>query len=371
MKYNWLLLTLFVLSACSPKDNKEETTEAISEIPVIRLTARDTTLAHHYVTDIQSIKNVEIRARVQGFIEKILVDEGQNVKKGQLLFQFNGLEYRIALTKAEAGLSSAQTGVKIAEVELARIKALVDKKVISKSELDLGAARLNEANARLADAKASVADADHKLSYTSVRAPFDGVIDRIPLKTGSLVSEGALLTTVSDNQEMYTYFDITENEYLEYKRTDHGKFAHNNEAHLILSDGTRYPVAGKIQTHESTFSGNTGSIAFRAKFANPQHMLKHGASGKIELVSKLQNSLLVPQKAVFEIQDKNYVFVMDDKQQVKMKSFVPQMRIAEYFVVQSGLTDGEVIVYEGVQSIQDGSTIKPVFQKSDRKLASK
>jgi len=371
MKFNWLILALIILAGCSRQEKKTTTAEVPSEIPVIKLLARDTSLAHNYVTDIQSIKNVEIRARVQGFIEKILVDEGQYVKKGQLLFQLNDQEYRIALSKAEAGLSSAMTTVKIAEVEMERIRTLVDKKVISKSELDLGMARLNEAKSKVADARATIADANHKLSYIAVRAPFDGIIDRIPLKTGSLVSEGALLTTVSDNQEMYTYFDITENEYLEYKRTVDGKFAQNKVARLILSDGSLYPIEGKIQTHESKFSDNTGSIAFRAKFPNPDHMLKHGASGKIQLVSELQNSILVPQKAVFEIQDKNYVFVMDSKQQVKMKSFVPSMRIAEYFVVDSGLKDGDVIVYEGVQNIRDGVQIKPVFQQEDTKLASK
>jgi len=372
MKLNWIyiIFMMVVAQACS-SDSSKDKAETIAEIPVIKLKIVDTTLAFNYVADIQAARNIEVRARVQGFIERILVDEGQQVKKGQLLFKLNDKEYLIALSQAKSKLASAKSSVQIAEIELERIKTLVEKKVISASEMTLGTARLEEAKARASEALSIIDDANQKLSYVSVRAPFDGVIDRIPLKSGSLVSEGALLTTLSDSQNMYAYFDISENEYLQFMRTGKGRFSQNAETTLILSDGDVYPLKGKIQTQESSFSDNTGSIAFRAMFPNPEHMLKHGASGKVQLISKLDSSLLVPQKSVFEIQDKNYVFVVGEKNTVKMKSFVPKMRLAEYYVVSSGLKSGDNIVYEGVQNIRDGITIKPVYSKSDSLLAKK
>jgi membrane fusion protein (multidrug efflux system) len=372
MKLNWLFMIVAAtaIQACSNNTNKNKT-EPLAEVPVVKLKVRDTTLAFNYVADIHASQNVEIRARVQGFIDKIFVDEGQQVRKGQLLFKMNDKEYRITLSKAKANLASAQSAVQIAEVELERIKTLVEKKVISKSELDLGTARLKEAVAKVSEASSVIDDANQKLSYLSVTAPFDGVIDRIPFKTGSLVSEGALLTTLSNNKDMYAYFDISENEYLQFIRTGEDRFTQNNATTLILADGTTYPLKGKIQTHESTFSENTGSIAFRAMFPNPNSILKHGASGKVQLLSNLDKSLLVPQKSVFEIQDKNYVFVVGENNTVKMKSFVPKMRIAEYYVVDSGLNPGDNIVYEGVQNIRDGSKITPIYSKADSLLAIK
>ncbi len=355
---------VLLLAGCSAQGNQEQPKDTPAEIPVISLERRDTILAHSYVADIQALQNIEIRARVQGYIDRILVDEGQAVRKGQLLFKLSDKSYRIALSKAAAELASARSAVKIAEVELERIRTLVEKKVISPSESTLGTARLSEAKARVDAALAVIDDAEHKLSFTSIHAPFDGVIDRLPLKTGSLVSDGTLLTTLSDNQEVYAYFDISENEYLQYLRTSgQGKLGQNQTATLILSDGTRYPFPGRIETHEAEFSDNTGSIAFRARFPNRNHLLKHGASGKVQLTSGLSQVLLVPQQAVFEIQDKNYVFVVGKDSVVHLKSFKPRMRIATSLVVAEGLEAGDHIVYEGVQNLKDGSRISPVLTR--------
>lgn len=372
MKLNWIFIIflMVITQACSTNSAKTKD-EKLTEIPVVKLKVVDTALAFDYVADIQAARNIEIRARVQGFIEQILVDEGRQVKKGQLLFKMNDKEYLIQLSQAKSKLASANSSVQIAEVELGRIKTLVEKKVISKSELTLGMARLAEAKAKASEALSIIDDANQKLSYLSVRAPFDGVIDRIPLKTGSLVNEGALLTTLSDSRNMYAYFDISENEYLQFIRTGKGRFSQHSETTLILSDGHIYPFKGKIQTQESSFSESTGSIAYRAMFPNPDRILKHGASGKVQLISKLENTLLVPQKSVFEIQDKNYVYVVGENNKVKMKSFVPKMRLAEYYVVSSGLKAGENIVYEGIQNIRDGVTINPVFRKSKSLLSKK
>jgi membrane fusion protein (multidrug efflux system) len=363
MKINWRAAILLgtILTGCAAGEDKKETS-TITEVPVIQLQHTDTSLFQHYVADIEAVKNVEIRARVKGFLEQIFVDEGQAVKKGQLLFKISNKEFLNDLNKAKANVASARAAAKIAELEMERVKVLVDKKVIAKSELDLAKARLSDAEAKVAEALTAVADANTKISYTSVRSPFTGVIDRIPLKIGSLIDDGNLLTTISDNRQMYAYFNVSENEYLQYQKTMNGKFKENTPVALILSDGSKYRFEGRIETQETEFSDHTGSIAFRAKFPNPNHILKHGASGKVELVTNLDDKLLVPQKSVLEIQDKSFVFVVGADSTVKMKSFTPQLRILEHFVVESGLNAGDKIVYEGVQNIRDGSQIKPRYQ---------
>ncbi|WP_207494481.1 efflux RND transporter periplasmic adaptor subunit [Aridibaculum aurantiacum] len=352
-----IVLAALSTGCTSKKETKETTT--VHEVPVIQLQQVDTALHQDYVADIQALKNVEIRSRVNGFLEQVYVDEGRPVRKGQLLFRISNREYINDLDKAKASVESARAAVRIAEVEMERVKVLVEKKVIAKSELDLAQARVADAKARVSEARSMVAAAETKISYMSVRSPFNGVIDRLPMKIGSVIDEGSLLTTISDNQEMYAYFDVSENEYLQHVKLLEGKFKQDGAAALILSDGSRYPHTGKIETQESQFSDNTGSLAFRAKFPNPNYMLKHGASGKIQLATILDDKVLVPQKAVLEIQDKSFVFVVGPNNKVKMQSFTPQLRISEYIVVKDGLNHGDKIVYEGVQNIRDGAEIKP------------
>jgi len=373
MKINWKAVVLLgtVLTGCATKENKKEDTSTITEVPVIQLQQTDTSIAQNYVADIQAVKNVEIRARVQGFLEQIFVDEGRPVKKGQLLFKISNQEFLNVRNKAKANVASAKAAAKIAELEMERVKVLVDKKVIAKSELELAKARVSDAQAKVAEALTAVADANNKLSYTSVRSPFNGVIDRIPFKIGSLIDDGTLLTSISDINKMYAYFDVSETEYLQYQKARDGKFSTDKAATLILSDGSKYPYPGRIETHESEFSDNTGSIAFRAKFPNPENMLKHGASGKVQLETNLDSKLLIPQKSVMEIQDKSFVFVVAPNNTVKMKSFTPQVRISEYYVVKDGLNAGDKIVYEGVQNIRDGAHIKPRYQSMDSLVALK
>jgi membrane fusion protein (multidrug efflux system) len=227
----------------------------------------------------------------------------------------------------------------------------------------LAEAKLAAYNAKIDEARSAEASAAAQLSYTLVRAPFDGFIDRIPLKAGTYISEGNLLTTVSDNSEVYAYFNVSETEYLEYSRSRETRS--DQMVHLILADGTPFAGTGKIETLESEFEENTGSIAFRARFPNPKQLLKHGASGKVVLTNQLEDALLLPQKAVFEMQDKNYVYILDSANQVKMKSFASYARIKHSYIVQEGLKPGEKVVYEGVRSLREGMRIKPQMLSLD------
>lgn len=353
------LACIVAVAGCSA-GNANLKKEEIPVLPVIQLQSTDTDLHRGYVADIQAVQNVEIRSKVQGYLEKIFVDEGKVVAKGQPLFKLNDQQFQIDLAKASAGVASANAEVHAAELEIKRVQMLVDKKIISRTEQDLAQSKLKGAQAKLNEALALEADAKLRISYTLIRAPFNGVLDRIPLKLGSLVNEGALLTTVSDLSEVHAYFNISENEYLDWARKNKntGNMPGSNAVNLILSDGSTYGSSGKVETLEGEFNQGTGSIAFRARFPNPDKILKHGSTGKVSLVTRVHNAILVPQKAVFDIQDKNYVFVVKDDGTVKMKTFTPQTRIDEYFVVDSGLTPGERIVYEGTQNIKDGMRIQ-------------
>ncbi|MEI6949225.1 efflux RND transporter periplasmic adaptor subunit [Paraflavisolibacter sp. H34] len=354
-------LAFVLMTACSVNSQADKTTNGPKpELPVARLETRDTALQRTYVADIQAVQNVEVRNRVGGFLEQIYVDEGQLVQKGQPLFGISNKEYKTQVAKAKASLTNAVAEARSAEVEVGRVALLVEKKVITPSDLEVAKARHQALEAKVEEARSVLSEAMTKLSYTSIRAPFTGIINRIPLKKGSLLDEGALLTTVSDISSVYTYFNIAEDEYLRYLHDREKKKQQGpDRVRLVLADGSLYDQAGAVETIAGEFEESTGSIAFRARFPNPGRLLKHGASGKVVLQTSVEDALLVPQKSVFEIQDKNYVYVVDGANKVKMRSFVPRTRVAQYYVVQSGLQPGDRVVYEGVQSLRDGMQIIP------------
>jgi membrane fusion protein (multidrug efflux system) len=369
----WLLLILAGLSqtGCSSYGGQNSKQDTL-QLPVITLSGKDTVLQTAYVADIQAIKNVEIRARVKGFLEGIYIDEGRLVKKGQLLFKINDDEYKTALSKARAALQNAEAAARATQLEVERVQILVDKHVVAPSELDVAKARLAADNANIEEARSSVTSAENHLSYTSVRAPFDGLIDRIPLKPGSLIDEGTLLTSLSDISAMYAYFSFPENEYLQYQRTRHlaaqnspgqpGHVSHgfsNNEVKLVLADGSNYPYSGVIETVEGEIEQTTGSIDFRARFPNPQQLLRHGATAKLYISTRADSVLLVPQRSVFDIQDKSYVYLVDKDNKLHMQSFEPLTRFSHYYIVKQGLRPSDRILYEGAQNVREGMIIKP------------
>ncbi|MDO7849803.1 efflux RND transporter periplasmic adaptor subunit [Hymenobacter sp. M29] len=362
------------LGACSGEaDGKNQEKAAAPEVlPVVALKTTEQELFQDYVADVQAVRNVEVRAQVAGFLEEILVDEGRPVKKGQPLFRLNASAHQNRLSQAQAALASAQAQASAARLERGRVSLLVQENIIAKTELALSTSKVKDAEARVAEARAGAAAARLSLGYTLVRAPFDGIIDRIPLKRGSVVEEGTLLTTVSDLHEVYAYFNVGEGEYLRYiKARERHPDRHSDSVRLTLADGSAYPLAGRIETTESEFNPNTGSLAFRARFANPQRMLKHGASGRVRLTTTLPAALLLPQKSVFEIQDKNYVYVVDGQGVVHMRNFHPQARTGDFYVVKDGLQPGERVVYEGAASLKDGQRISPHPVTLDSLLAAR
>jgi len=361
-----VLLFSIVVGFAACTSNKETKTEA-GKFPVISPLVVDTTYTSEYIAEIQSLQNVEIRAKIKGYIEKIYVDEGKSVKAGQILFSISNKEFNQELLKAKAMLKTAIAEAKTAELEFQNQKKLTDKNIVSKSELEKAQANLDAANARIEEAKANEANANINLSFTEIKAPFDGTINRIPFKTGSLIDEGTLLTSLSNNKEVYAYFNVSEKEYLGY--TTQKENEEKGNITLLLANGQAHKYKGSIETIEGEFDKNTGNIAFRAKFPNPELLLKHGSSGKVQLTNELKNALLIPQKATFEIQDKFYVFVIDANNVVKARNIVIKQRLPHLYVIESGLSANDKIIYEGIQNVKEGDKILTEFMPMQRVIS--
>lgn len=341
MKSSKLLFGILALMSVIACNSKHETKESDETFIVTTPLLVDTSFTKEYVAEIQSVQNVEIRAKVKGFIETINVDEGQRVKAGQLLFTIRPREYEAELLKAKAE-------VRKAEVEVQNAKVLADKNIISKSELTMALAKLD-------GAKAEEALAEMYVSYTKIRAPYDGIVDRLKFKAGSLIDEGTLLTSLSNNKEVYAYFNVSELEYLDYASKDNSK---KNFATLLLANGQPHKYKGTIETIESEFDKNTGTISFRAKFPNPNYLLKHGETGRVQLKLSLNNAILIPQKSTYELQDKIYVYILDNNNIVKSRLVTIKQKLPNVYVIESGLTPTDKIIYEGVQSAKEDKKIK-------------
>lgn len=339
------LYALLCHTSCksSKGEDKSEETKFFVTSPL----KMDTAVTREYVSQIRSIRNIELRAQEKGYLQNIFVDEGQFVKEGQLLFRIMPKVYEAELQKAAAEAQAA-------EIELQNTKTLADRNVVSANELAMANARLGKANAELALAKVHVA-------FTEIRAPFDGTIDRLPLKLGSLVDEGELLTSLSDNRQMYAYFNVSEPEYLNYESGV--KTKGKTPVNLLMANNELFPHAGLVETIESEFNNETGNIAFRAMFPNPEKLLRHGETGKIQMVVPLKNALVIPQKATYEIQDKKYVFVVGKDNVVKSREISIEAEMPDLYVVNKGLEEGERILLEGVQKAKDNDKISYDYEE--------
>lgn len=333
------LIAFLCLSSCTTKkEEKEEGDKFIVTNPI----KIDTSFTKQYVSQIRSIQNIEIRAQEKGYLQNIYVDEGQFVKKGQLLFRIMPGMYQAELLKAKAEAKGA-------EIELQNAKMLADKNIVSKNEQAL-------AQAKLEQARAEVALAQLHLSFTEIRAPFDGTIDRIPKKLGSVIEEGELLTSLSDNSQMFAYFNVSEPEYLDYQMNV--KDRANTNVSLLLANNELYQSKGNVEVIESEFNNETGNIAFRARFPNPNKLLRHGETGSVLMVVPFINAIVIPQKATYEIQDKKYVFVLNKNNILESKEITVTGEIPDLYVITSGITANNKIVLEGVQKVKDGEKIK-------------
>ena len=353
-KYIIVGLTAILFASSCTKSKEEKTTEN-KQYPVLTVQQKDTLISNQFVADIQAKKNIEIHTRIPGLLQSIFVNEGQQVKNGQVLFKISDAELRMELLKASALLQQAEADLKMASVEVKQLQILFDKKVIADNELELSKAKRAAAQAKVAHAQAEKATVQQKIEFTSIKSPFDGVIDRIPLKEGSMVPEGTLLTTVSNLSEVYAYFSLPENLYFELLSND--KIGKQQKIELILPNGETHDFKGSLLTAEGEIDKATGSIQYKVAFKNPNNLIKHGTSGKLVISEEEKNTLIIPQKSTFSIQDKTYVFVVDKSNKVSMKSIEIAATLTDSYLVKSGVNPGDVIVFEGTQSLRDGDVI--------------
>lgn len=332
-------LAMFCQVACHGEKTEKEEEVKYTVSSAVEI---DTSFTKEYVSQIRSVRNIELRAMEKGYLEQILVDEGQFVRKGQLLFRIMPRMYQAELDKAMAE-------VRVAEIEVENSTNLADKQIVSNNELAM-------AKAKLEQAKAESAIARLHLNFTEVRAPFDGTIDRIPLKLGSLVDEGELLTSLSDNSQIFAYFNVSEPEYLDYQT--HVANRADNHVHLLLANNELLPESGIMETIEGEFNHETGNIAFRARFNNPNKLLRNGETGKIQMTVPMKHALIIPQKATYEIQDKKYVFLVDKQGKVSSKEVKIAAVLPDLYVLAGGLSTSDKYLLEGLQKVKEDEQIK-------------
>jgi membrane fusion protein (multidrug efflux system) len=343
------ILALLCLASCTTKKEEKEEAEKFTVTNPVKI---DTTFNKEYVSQIRSVRNIEIRAQEKGFLQNIYVDEGQFVKAGQLLFKIMPKFY-------EAELLKAQAEQKASEIELQNTKILADKNVVSRNEQAVAQAKLQAARAEVALAKLH-------LSFTEIRAPFDGTIDRIPKKIGSLIDEGELLTSLSDNSQMFAYFNVSEPEYIQYQTNV--KDRAETSVSLVLANGDIFKQKGKVEVIESEFNSETGNIAFRARFPNSDKLLRNGETGQVQMLVPLKGAIVIPQKATYEIQDKKYVFVVGKDDKVSSREITTVGEIPDLYVISSGLAENDKILLEGVQKVKENDKIKYELQAPQKVL---
>lgn len=333
------IIAAFIQTSC--ESHHEEAHEKM-DFAVTSPIKMDTIVSREYVCQVHSISHIELRAQEHGYLESIYVDEGQFVKKGQKLFGIMPNLY-------EADVKKARAEVLIAEIEVQNTQALYDKNIVSKNELAMAKAKLNKAEAELALAQTH-------LQFTQITAPFDGIIDKFHVRLGSLVEEGELFTSLSDNSKLWVYFNVPEAEYLEYMtRMKENKKA---QVQLRMANGEIFNHEGIIETIEADFNNETGNIAFRATFDNPEGLLRHGETGTILLNSKVKNALIIPQKTTFEVLDQKYVYVVDKNNVVHARNITIGSELHHLFIVTEGLKEGDKILLEGLRKVNDKDKIK-------------
>lgn len=341
------LFGLLLNTACqNHHKTKHEETVFLVTTPM----QKDTSIQQEYVCQIRSIQHIELRALERGYLNKIFVDEGQAVKKGQLLFKVMPMVY-------EAEVGRARSEANYARIEYLNTKKLADSNIVSQSELALAAATLDKANAILNLAQTH-------LAFTEIRAPFDGIIGKFQVRLGSLLDEGELLTTLSDNSKVWVYFNVSEAEYLDY--TAAGKLADMPKVRLHLANNSIFEHAGTIETIEADFNNENGNIAFRATFPNPNGQLRHGETGNIHLPVTLKKALLIPQKATYEVLDKKYVFVVGKKGIVEARQITIGREMPHLYTVTEGLSKNDSILVEGLRKVKNKQQIHTKFRPQEQ-----
>ncbi len=370
-----------IIASCGNKNDKSAqagVAPQVKEYKTLTLQPESATLYSDYPASIQGQQNIEIRPRVEGYIDKIFVDEGAVVKTGQPLFKISAPEYEQQVRTASASIKSAQAEVSAAKLAVNKVRPLVEKGIISKYDLESAQYTYESAMATLAQANAALVNAKTNLGYTTVTSPVNGVVGSIPFRLGSLVSSNTAdpLTTVSSIGNVYAYFAINEKKLLDFTEgktpgtTLAQKIQNMPAVSLVLSDGTPYSEKGRVETVNGLINTETGSVTFRARFANPKSIIRSGSSTTVRIPNEVKEALIIPQSATYELQDKIFAVTVGKDGKTKSTNItILDNSAGNYYVVTSGLQAGDQIVLEGVATLKDGTEIKPQNQSSDKVYA--
>lgn len=316
---------------------------------------KDTLFYSEYVSQIQAYQRIELKALEKGYLQKILVDEGQEVAKGQLLFEIQPTIYLAEIQKAEAEVAQAEAEREKTRIEVQNLQALVDSNIVSVNELALARAEMQKTEAQVDNARAELNLMEAHLQFTKIRAPFSGIIGKFEdIRLGSLLEEGEELTTLTDNRNMWVYFNVPEAVYLDYAQ-------HRSEVtalELQLANRQIFDHQGKITAIEAEFDNTTGTIPFRATFQNPQRLLRHGQTGNILWPNELQNATIIPQKATYEVLEKRYVFIVDDEGNVSSREIKIAAELDNVYVISDGLNMEDKFLIEGLRKVKNGDKIE-------------
>ena len=362
--FSLLFAATVILVACAGKKEQDAATASGAApqkqtYPVFKVIQKNAILQTDYPATLQGEQNIEIRPKIDGYVEHIYVDEGQSVKKGQLLFKINAPQYLQELNNMAAAVNSAEADVNTAELQVKKTKPLVDQEIINKYELESAENTLKTKKAMLAQARANLSNAKTNLGYVTIESPVNGVIGTLPYKLGSLVSGTSPLplTTVSNIGNVYAYFSMNEKQLLDFSRQYHGstlqaKLKQLPAVTLLLADGSEYPEKGKIESIGGLISTQTGSVNFRATFPNPVGLLRSGASATVQIPVTVDSGILVPQRSTYELQGKKFVYRVDEGGRVVSNEIeVMKLAAGQYYVVTKGLTVGNTIVFESTSAL--------------------
>ncbi len=368
-----LIPALFATYSCSnPQQNAAGMTAQAQQYLVQEVTPEDITLYQDFPAILQGEQTVEIRPRIAGYIEEIKADEGDYVKKGQVLFRLNSNDIQAQVRSAEAQVKVAESMVQTAKININKTKPLVDKDIISSFQLESVETSLQSAEAQLAQAKANLANAKANLEYTLITSPTNGIIGTFPYRVGSLVSSSVAqpLTTVSNTSTMWAYFSMNETDFIRMTKDLEGKTTKEKldklpEVEFVLPDKSVYKYKGKIETASGIIDQQTGAVNIRATYPNPEGILRSGGSGRVRLPENQKNVLLIPQNASYEIQGKHFVYVASNENKVVNTPIeVMTGNLKNVYVVTSGLNAGDKIIVEGLTGLRDGMEIKPVLDEN-------
>jgi membrane fusion protein (multidrug efflux system) len=378
IKIIMLITSMILLQNCTKAAEGSNAAPPAPELPVYTVITSPATTYQEFPTALEGKNNIEIRSQVDGYLDKIYVEEGAYVRAGQPLFKIDSRAYGEQMNMATANLQVANANIQKAKVEVDRLQPLVAAKVVSDVQLRTAKANYAAAVAAASQARASVGGARINVGFTTITAPVSGYIGRIPHKKGSLISrtDPNPLTLLSDISEIYAYFSLSELDFIAFQNKYAGatlqeKLKNMPMVELVIADNSIYSEKGKMSIVDGQFDKTTGAISVRAVFPNANGTLRTGNTGRVRMPQLISNALVVPQESTFEIQDKTYVYVVGKDQKVTSKPIKISGKTENYYFVSEGLQPGEKIVYVGLGNLKDGAAIKPKVISSDSLLRAK